>query len=112
MSFEFLINLLYIYLCIKSKLEELRGHKVEPVISHNFSFFFWLAGWLGGGAIGPQPYLPPWISENYYFQFFWGALTDSEPPPPLDRKKCPTGQFPKYAPEKNKNWIDYKLRKF
>ena len=26
--------MLILYLCVKSKLEELSGHKVEPVISH------------------------------------------------------------------------------
>ena len=38
--FEFLIwnkiNLLFSYLCIKSKLDKLRGHKVAPVNLHKF----------------------------------------------------------------------------
>ena len=32
------IHFIFVYLCVKFKLEELRGHKVMPVIMHQIDF--------------------------------------------------------------------------
>jgi len=72
--------------CVRFKIEELRVHKVVPLLSRG----------VVRGAMGAKP---PWISEIYRIHGVFGPQRVLSPPP-LERKLnvSPPGQIPDYAP--------------